>query len=68
MAKYKVILEYDPLTGYVHAPDGCMYMTISNADFEEYHEIVTNQVVLEKAIDKYTASELIMLKQEGVLS
>jgi len=73
MDKIKIVVEFDPNTGYIYDKFGAMYMTIMSpieGTFELYKEpknIVSDSAALSKAIDKYTAAEVIALKNGGVL-
>ena len=67
MDRYKVLLDYEPSTGYLYDENGAMWMTAANNGWVEYAPTNINPVALEKAIDKYTAAEVMALREAGVL-
>ena len=69
MSRVKIVVDYEPETGYIFDSLGGMYMTsINNSNFEEYKEAKnTNSLALTKAIEKYTAAEVIALHETGAL-
>ena len=59
----KIIVDYNPITGYVTFPDGCQYLTIISANIEEYNE----KTVKEDTTSKLTINDIIDLKRANVI-